>query len=319
MRETAPLTSRLRHRLRRPIATALRALPLRTASRRLPHGVLRASAQMALNLRSALVPVQYREVATRFGFQMSGDTRDFIQRYIYVFGVWEPNLSEWLVQHLSHGDVVIDAGANVGYFSLLSAQCVGPTGRVIAFEPVPAFAAALRDNADHSGLTDIIELHQVAVSDRNGTTQVYVADASNRGMSSTELVPGYETCVSVPVARAEACVDRAYWARIRLVKVDVEGDELRALAGMRVLLDALEDGAAVVVEVAGDRLDARGETVEEAMTLMRDLGFRSFSLANEYTPRSYAFHRPHAPEPLIGMPQGHAEVVFIKGGRLITN
>ena len=250
---------------------------------------------------------------------MSGDTRDFIQRYIYVFGVWEPNLSQWLVQHLSHGDVVIDAGANVGYFSLLSAQCVGPTGRVIAFEPVPAFAAALRDNADHNGLTDIIELHQVAVSDRNGTTQVYVADASNRGMSSTELVPGYETCVSVPVARAEACVDRAYWARIRLVKVDVEGDELRALAGMRVLLDALEDGAAVVVEVAGDRLDARGETVEEAMTLMRDLGFRSFSLANEYTPRSYAFHRLHAPEPLIGMPQGHAEVVFIKGGRLITN
>lgn len=310
------MTLRLRHRLRGPVGIALRALPLLTGSRRLPEGALRGSAQLLLNRRTAIVPVRYREVPTRYAFRMSGDTRDFIQRYIYVFGVWEPNLSELLVRHLSPGDVVVDVGANVGYFSLLSARCVGRTGRVIAFEPVPEFAAALRTGAGHNGVSDVIELHEIAVSDTHGSTQLYVADASNRGMSSTEQVPGYEMSFSVPMAPADSCVDPAYWSRIRLVKVDVEGDEFRALAGMRRLLEALGEGAVVVAEVVGDRLEARGETVEGVMTFMEDLGFRAFTIPNDYAPRSYAFGRVQGPQPLAGMPpQGHAEVVFIKRER----
>ena len=315
MPAAASLRSHLRRRVRRPALAVLRILPLFTASRRLPPGVLRGWAQIALNRRTASLPVEYRDVGTRFGFRMSGNTRDFIQRYVYVFGVWEPSLSEWMAERLSPGDVVVDVGANVGYFSLLCAQSVGPAGRVIALEPVPAFAAALRADAESNGFTDVIELQEVAASDRIGTTEVYVADASNRGMSSTEPIPGYETSVTVPVVRAETCIDPACWSRVRLVKVDVEGDELRALVGMRNLLDALEAGAAVVVEVAGDRLEVRGETVEDVMAFMSDLDFQAFRIGNEYSPRSYAFHRREPLEPVVGVPQGHAEIVFIKGDR----
>src|SRR5207302_10016991 len=89
VREAAALKSRMRHAMRRPVLAILRLLPLLTASRRLPPGGLRGAAQIALNRRTATMPVQYEDVATRFGFLMSGDTRDFIQRYIFVFGVWE--------------------------------------------------------------------------------------------------------------------------------------------------------------------------------------------------------------------------------------
>ena len=48
------------------------------------------------------------------------------------------------------------------------------------------------------------------------------------------------------------------------------------------------------------------------MTFMRDLGFQPFSLANEYTPRSYAIRRPEQPVPLVGLPRGPVDVVFLK-------
>src|SRR5512143_1069818 len=51
---------------------------------------------------------------TRFGMHFTGDTRDLIQRYIYYFGVWEPNATRWLCSKLKPGDCFIDVGANVG-------------------------------------------------------------------------------------------------------------------------------------------------------------------------------------------------------------
>ena len=57
---------------------------------------------------------QTREVAVD-GRRMLCDTSDMIQRTMYAFGVWEPAVTAWFREHIRHGDVVIDIGANVGY------------------------------------------------------------------------------------------------------------------------------------------------------------------------------------------------------------
>jgi hypothetical protein len=70
--------------------------------------------------------VRRREFAysttTPRGWHITGHTRDWIQRNLYYFGLWEPNLSAWIESRLSPGDVFIDVGANIGYFTLLAAN-----------------------------------------------------------------------------------------------------------------------------------------------------------------------------------------------------
>jgi hypothetical protein len=53
--------------------------------------------------------------------------------YIYYFGVWEPNITRWIVRRLASGDMFIDVGANVGYYSLLASKLVGESGSVVRF------------------------------------------------------------------------------------------------------------------------------------------------------------------------------------------
>src|SRR4051794_22516198 len=80
------------------------------------------------------------------GVTMAGNTADMIQRYLYLFGVWEPALTAWLRPRLLPGRTFVDVGANIGYFSLLAARLGGATSRVVAVEALPATFALLKDN-----------------------------------------------------------------------------------------------------------------------------------------------------------------------------
>ena len=302
-----------KRKFRRPVGMALCALPLATAARRLPPGRAKSLSRLALNRRVSIITVRYDSQPTEFGFAMSGDTSDLIQRYIYVFGVWEPNLSAWMDENLSEGEVVLDVGANVGYFSLLAAKKVGPSGRVISFEPAPEFVAAVERNARLNAYTNI-DIHPVAASDAQGEIDLYVAHGSNLGMTTTEEIAGYTSKVTVKCVRVADQVDAALWPRIRLVKVDVEGDELRALRGMEEILRALSPGAAVATEVAPDRLAARGQTAEEAMSFMRDLGFIAYAIPNEYVASHYLQHARSEFAEIAGDLAEQGDVLFVKKG-----
>jgi hypothetical protein len=69
-----------------------------------------------------------------YGFRIEGDQRLIMPRCIYWFGTWEPPLSEWIRRALRPGDVFVDVGANVGYFTMLAARAVAPGGLVVAVE-----------------------------------------------------------------------------------------------------------------------------------------------------------------------------------------
>ena len=85
-----------------------------------------------------LLPEQ-REVVIHVvpGFQMVLDLTEAAQREIFYFGAYERKESLLLRRILRSGDVFWDVGANLGYYTLLGAACVGPNGRVVAFEPFP--------------------------------------------------------------------------------------------------------------------------------------------------------------------------------------
>src|SRR5271154_1682751 len=105
---------------------------------------------------------------TRSGFKIYCDLQDIIQEKIVYFDEWEPNLTAFLNRRLKSGDVFIDIGANIGYYSLLAERRVGPGGSVLAIEASPSIYDLLRKNISLNEGQRIRAVHR-AVTDYEGT------------------------------------------------------------------------------------------------------------------------------------------------------
>lgn len=124
--------------------------------------------------------------------------------------------------------MILDVGANVGYYSLLFAKWLKGLGVVHAFEPFPATASRLRRNLElNPDLQGIIRLHQVALSDRAETVSMAVPDSTNSGCNylSNDLAG------AIPMLTLDGFVEREKLARIDFLKVDIEGSEVAFLRG----------------------------------------------------------------------------------------
>jgi FkbM family methyltransferase len=130
---------------------------------------------------------------------------------------------------LRRGDVFVDAGANVGFFTLLGARAVGREGRVFAFEPLPANREALEKHVVLNGLTNVV-VSAAALSDRTGRGRF-----GHRGAPScARLMADGE--YDVATTRLDEALGPEQSSRVRLIKIDVEGAEASVLVGARELL-----------------------------------------------------------------------------------
>jgi tRNA/tmRNA/rRNA uracil-C5-methylase (TrmA/RlmC/RlmD family) len=111
-------------------------------------------------------------VSTSFGMRIAGDTRDIIQGFIYFFGMWEPSLTRWIQERLAPGDIFIDVGANIGYYSLLASKLVGHSGSVVAIEPSPKIFSALQHNLALNHIENV-RVVNMAVSDRREALRLF--------------------------------------------------------------------------------------------------------------------------------------------------
>ena len=137
----------------------------------------------------------------------------------------ERTVEDAMLGALREGDVVWDLGANIGWFSLLAARAVGPTGRVIAFEPSPANAAAIKANAARNKLS--ITVVCAAVSDSSG----WASFDDSESLTGRILTSGGSVVPTVTLDEWAAGSPAP-----RLVKIDIEGGEVAALAGASELL-----------------------------------------------------------------------------------
>ncbi len=152
---------------------------------------------------------------------------------------------------LRPGDLVVDAGANVGYVSLLLARWVGPAGRVHSFEPIPETCALLRHNMRALGL-DQVTVHGVALSSAAGEGRMDIPDYPGGGKNYYEahLVAGAQPGdrAGIPLRRLDdVLADET--RPLAFVKMDVEGHEWEAAQGARRRLAG--DRPALYVELSG--------------------------------------------------------------------
>ncbi|MBW5423016.1 FkbM family methyltransferase [Streptomyces sp. BG9H] len=253
-----------------------------------------------------------RVVDVECGALFAVDTQDLIQRYLYLFGAWEPHMTRWLKSRLRGGDVLVDVGANVGVFAVLGSRLVGDTGRVVAVEASPTFHRRLLRNAALNGC-DNIRAVNAAVSDSHKSLTFILASSHNMGANS--IVPYEGPAESTFEARAlplPELLEADEIARARVIKIDVEGAEGGVVRGLEPVLDRLRPDVEIAVEVTPERMAQLGDSADELLATMREHGFHSYRLANDYAPQSYprAMKRPAAPVRWRGPVVGETELVF---------
>jgi len=209
----------------------------------------------------------------RFGrnLRICVDPADENGRHVYIHGLdWKERLTRHFVRLLRPGDCVLDVGANLGYFSLVAAELVGPAGCVHAFEPAPQVLPLLQENARLNPQANL-QVHGVAVSDCCGQTRFFAAPRGRSGYSSIRDL-GAETSVisTVPTITLDALLPQL--PPVRLVKIDVEGAELRVLRGMRQLID--RDRPFLIVEVDDGFLRQLGADASRLCAFLTQAGYK---------------------------------------------
>lgn len=228
-----------------------------------------------------------RVVETRFGARFAVDTQDLIQRYLYLFGVWEPHMTSWIQRRLKPGDGFVDVGANVGVFSVLASRLVGDGGRVVAIEASPAFHRRLLQQAGLNGCRNIRAVN-AAVSDSRRTLTFVLASSHNMGANSIVPYEGpAESTFDIDAFPLPELLEPEEIANARLIKIDVEGAEGSVVRGLAPVLDRLRPDAEITVEVTPERMAQLGDSAEELVRTMTDAGFHAYRLANDYAPESY--------------------------------
>jgi FkbM family methyltransferase len=133
-------------------------------------------------------------------------------------------------KEIKKGDVVLDIGAHIGYYTIIFSELVGSTGKVYAFEPLPKNFQLLKKTVETNNLTNV-EIFQNIVSDKNETLDFYTSkldSVGNRMYNSDEAASKIEiNSISID----EFLKNKSN--KVDFVKMDIQGAEVLAIDGMK--------------------------------------------------------------------------------------
>jgi FkbM family methyltransferase len=208
--------------------------------------------------------------------RMAVDLRSVLGLHLYRYPYEDPEL-ELCISLLDAGDLFVDGGANVGLFSLAAAARVGNAGKILSFEPARATRERLVRNVSLNRLS-WVEVRAEALADRAGDVELTVFDIDRDGLSSFAPSLGGGRKERVRAVALDTLLSAGEAARLRVIKLDLEGAELSALRGARGLL--AQHGPDVFVEVVPEHLARQGATAEALFDLLLGHGYRLFQAAS---------------------------------------
>lgn len=153
-------------------------------------------------------------------------------RFLYYRGLAEERLILRMRQLLKPGMTFVDIGANIGLYSVIAAHCVGPTGRVFAFEPQQGLAERFWENMKLNRLDNVIH-EPVALGRTPGTATLFQLSGDD-GRATLRLRPEERSVGRVAVVTVRTLSDVLREHEVVSVdgmKIDVEGGELDVLEG----------------------------------------------------------------------------------------
>lgn len=256
----------------------------------MPPPPIKATGRRATGQGSALFQrVLLRAYATvaATGILDHGPTR---RLYEWAYGAYKTLVESRGIRALRPllvpGTVVIDVGANIGYYTQRFARWVGDAGRVLALEPDPANYSRLCHALARKGLLSRVEALALAVSDRpgEGRLEQNPAHPGDHRLGDRGLV--------VKVTTLDELMGERGWPRVSLVKIDVQGTEARVIAGANELLDRFAPVLFVEVDDAG--LRRFGSSGAELLETLKGAHYGLHVI------RGGTISRPLAPDEVLG-------------------
>jgi FkbM family methyltransferase len=206
--------------------------------------------------------------------------QDHVQRHVYFFGVYEPIEAYLFTSLLKEGMTVIDAGANIGQYSILASTIVGKNGRVHSFEPVPSTFAQLQINISNNQLTNL-SLNQSALFSENGTITLSLSEDMLQNIGSYSIgATNSKTAVKASTIRLDDYIDEQNIPKVDLIKMDIEGSEALALLGMKLTLK--RDHPILLIEINRDALEKMNSSPEALWAfLVEELSYKPYLILGD--------------------------------------
>ena len=219
-----------------------------------------------------------------------------------AMGMYELPLQKALSKYLKEGDVVYDIGANVGFFTIISAKLVGDSGSVYAFEPDPDNIKNLEHNIQLNSFAQVTVLER-AVSRSTKTGELLLAGHSgSRTLSTTAKSKSqkYQSCPKIPVqlVAIDDLVAQQIIAPPAVVKIDVEGSELDVLQGMSQTIKKFKP--IILYEIDDPVKETFLQKQEEADAFVQQFAYQIIPLADWYPQINH--HVGH----VVAIPQGQS-------------
>jgi FkbM family methyltransferase len=200
-----------------------------------------------------------------FEVVIDDDMDDPIATVLRKGAVPDPTLVGLMLRLISPGSRMIDLGAHLGSFALSAA---GAGCHVLAIEASPRNAHLLHASAARNGFHDLRVINAVA-SDEPGT-----AGFVPNGPWGHVITEGHPDAVTIPTVTMDELLLEMGWSPVDLVKLDVEGSEIRVIRSMRKLLEP-PDAPPLLFESNGYTLDFFGLTPNDLLAALEELGYKS--------------------------------------------
>jgi FkbM family methyltransferase len=234
----------------------------------------------ALDPPGELDPERVVDAETDLGRLWVEKNATVLTRSLVEEGYWDPTISGLMRKVLEPGMTFVDAGANIGYFSVLGSQLVGPTGRVFAVEPDPVNLSILRANLSRHGCANTEVLPVAAWSERTSLKMMRPADEG-----AITQVGGTDGGQTVPAAPLDEMIS----GPVDYLKIDCElTDQVVVRGSKRLIRD--NPSMLITVEFHPYEDTHTGESPSEILIQYRDMGLSPYRIRKEgdwVTPTSY--------------------------------
>ena len=205
----------------------------------------------------------FAEVGGRHGRFRFGRHDAIIGASLAAYGEYSEIELRLLLQLFKPGATVVEAGANIGAHTVPIARRLGPSGRLIVYEPQPVICDVLRDNLALNGIGNV-EVRAVALGATEGDAWIAVPDYAVPGNFGAAGLVAAGNGHRVPRVRLD---DEVGARKVHLLKIDVEGAECEVL-----------DGAASLIARDRPLIYVENDRVERSAALIRrlfDLDYRA--------------------------------------------
>lgn len=236
--------------------------------------------KMATRISKLILPRSRRKIkyVASGGRDMLVFANEDVGRLVWLFGIFEEDETKLFQNMVMPTDICIDVGGNVGYFSLLFAECASQ-GEVHVFEPIPLNAALIATNARLNEFSTI-RLNECALSDHEGKTEFTVSvDSAYSSMRDTGSVAASKS-ISVNLSTLDRYCEDKKLPRVDILKVDVEGAEGLVLGGAaNLLIDIHRRPRLIMLELFDHNLAPFGISVATIISKMAEFGYNPFVVA----------------------------------------